>query len=89
MSLTPILRAELGVGQNNNRCFTFFRRCVEFGEMVTATSTALIGSATFSRVKGSDCLLERAMSLGTDAPDVSAENDTLSRGLSSLQVHSI
>jgi hypothetical protein len=86
MCLTPILRAELGLGQNNNRCFTFFRRCVEFGEMITATSTALIGSATFSRVKDSNGLLERAMSR-TDAPDVSAENETLPQGLSSLQVN--
>jgi len=84
MSLAPILRAELGLAQNSNLCFTFFRHCVEFGEMVTATSAALIGSTAFSRVKDSNGLLERAMALGTEAPDVSAENDALFRGLSSL-----
>ncbi len=84
MSLAPILRAELGLAQNSNLCFTFFRHCVEFGEMVTATSAALIGSTAFSRVKDSNGLLERAMALGTEAPDVSAQNDALFRGLSSL-----
>ncbi len=83
MSLAPILQAELLV-QNNNPCFTFFRHCIEFGEMVTATPAALIGSTAFSRVKYSKGLLERAMALGTEAPDVLAENDALSRGLSSL-----
>ncbi len=89
MCLTPILQVELGLEQNNNRCFTFFRRCVEFGEMVTAMPIAFIGSAAFSRVKDSGGLLERAMSLGTDAPEVSAENETLPQGLSSLQVNGI
>jgi len=84
MSLAPILRAKMGLAQNSNLCFTFFRHCVEFGEMVTATSAALIGSTAFSRVKDSNGLLERAMALGTEAQDFSAENDPLSRGLSSL-----
>jgi hypothetical protein len=86
MSLVPILRAELGLAQNDNKCFTFFRRCVEFGEMVAASSAPLINHLAFSRVRTSTGLLEHALALETEAPVISAENDAPSQGLSSVQV---
>ncbi len=88
MSLAPILRAELGLAQNNKLCFTFLRRCMEFGEMVAASSAALINHLAFSRVRASTDLLEDAIALGTAAPDVSVvQNDTPSQGPSSVQVN--
>jgi hypothetical protein len=87
MSLVPILRAELGLAQNDNKCFTFFRRCVEFGEMVAASSAPLINHLAFSRVRASTGLLEGAMALETEAPDVSAENGAPSQGPSSVQAN--
>jgi hypothetical protein len=87
MSLVPILRAELGLAQNNKLCFTFFRRCVEFGEMVAGSSAALINHLAFSRVRASTGLLEGAMALETEAPDVSAENGAPSQGPSSVQAN--
>ena len=86
MSLVPILRAKYELAKNNDLCFTFFRRCVEFGEMVAGSSAALINHFAFSRVRASTGLLEGAMALGTEAPDVSLENDVPSQGLSSIQV---
>ena len=87
MSLVPILRAELGLAQNNKLCFTFFRRCVEFGEMVAGSSAVLINHLAFSRVRASSGLLERAMALETKALDVSTENDAPSQGPSSVQAN--
>ena len=80
MSLAPIFRAELALAQNKKQCFTFFRRCVEFGEMVAGSSTALINHLAFSRVRASTCLLEGAMALGTEASDGLVENDIPSQG---------
>jgi hypothetical protein len=87
VDLTPILQAELGLAQNNKQCFTFFRRCAEFGEMVTTSPADLINYLSFSRVRASNTLLEGAMALGTEAPDVSVENDTPSKGPSSVQIN--
>jgi hypothetical protein len=84
MSLAPILRAELGLAQNNKQCFRFFRRCVEFGEMVAGSANALISHLAFSRVRAPNGLLEGAMALGTEAPDISVENDAPSQGPSSV-----
>ena len=87
VDLTPILRAEYELGQNNNMCFTFFSRCVEFGEMVATSPADLINHVAFSLVKGSTDLLEGAMALGTEATDVLTENDPLCQGTSSVQVY--
>ena len=87
MDLTPILQAEFGLAQNNNLCFTFFRRCVKFGEMVTTSPADLIDNLAFSRIKASTGLLEGAKALGTEAPDMSVENGAPSQGLSSVQVN--
>jgi hypothetical protein len=85
MSLVPILRAELGLAENNKLCFRFFRRCVEFGEMVAGSSAALINHLAFSRVRASNDLLEGAVALETEALDDSVENDARSQGLSSFK----
>ena len=87
MSFAPILRAKLGLAQNNNLCFAFFRRCVEFGEAVTAIPADHRNHLAFARVRASTGLLEGAMALGTDAPDVSVENDPPSQGSSSVKVN--
>ena len=87
MSLVPILRAELGLAQNSELCFAFFRRCVEFGEVVSGSSAALINHLAFSRVRASSGLLERAMALETEASDVSTENDTPFQGPSPVQAN--
>jgi hypothetical protein len=87
MSLVPILRAELGLAQNNNLCVEFFRRCVEFGEMVTGSSAGLINHFAFSRVKASKGLLEDAMALRTETPEVLVKNDPPSQGPSFVQVN--
>ena len=84
VDLTPI---EFGLAQNNRQCFTFFRRCVEFGEMVATSPTDLINHLAFSRVKASTDILEGAMALGTEAPDVSVENDPPSQCTSSIQIN--
>ncbi len=86
VDLTPILQAEFGLAQNNKQCFTFFRRCVAFGEVVTTPPADLINHLAFSRVRASTGLLEGAMALGTEAPDVSVENDAPSKG-PSVQVN--
>ena len=85
MSLVPILQAKYELARNNKLCFTFFRRCVEFGEMVAGSSAALINHLAFSRVRASTCVLEGAMSLGREAPGVSVKNDPSSQGPSSIQ----
>ena len=87
MDLTPVLQAELSLAQNSDLCSTFFRRCVEFGEIVATSPADLIHHLAFSRVKASTGLLEGAMALGTEAPDVSVENDTPSQGTSSIRVN--
>ena len=88
ISLVPILRAKYELVKNKELCLTFFRRCVEFGEMVAASSAPLINHnhLAFSRVRSSTGLLERAMALETEAPVVSAENDAPCQGPSSVQV---
>jgi hypothetical protein len=88
MSLTPILRAELGIAQNNKLCFTFFRRCVAFGEVVAGSTATLINYLAFSRVlvRAPTGLLEGAMALGIEARNNSVENDALSQGRSSVPV---
>lgn len=57
--------------------------------MVTTSSAAFIGYPAFSRVRVSNDLLERAVAIGTEVPDVSAENDVLSQGLSSVSAGGI
>ena len=86
MSLAPILRAELGLAQNNKLCFAFFHRCAEFGDIVAASSGALMNFLDFSRVRASNGILEGAMALGTDAPDVSVEDDAPFQGQSFVHV---
>ena len=87
MSLVPILRAKYELARNNKQCFTFFRRCVEFGEMVAGSSAALINQLAFSRVRASTCVLEGAIFLGTEAPGVSVKNEAPSQGPSSIQAN--
>ena len=86
VDLTPITQAELGLAQNNMKCLTFFRRCMEFGEMVATSPADLINHLAFSRIKASNGLLEGAMALGTEARDVSVENYPPSKGPCSVQV---
>ena len=86
ISLVPILRAKYELVKNKDLCLTFFRRCVEFGEMVAESSAPLINRLAFSRVRSSTGLLERAMALETEVSVVSAENDSPSQGPSSVQV---
>jgi hypothetical protein len=85
MSLDPIRRAESSLAENKELCFTFFRRCVEFGEMVAGSPDALIDHLAFSHVRASNDLLEGAVALNTEVPDDSVENEALSQGLSSLK----
>jgi len=85
MSLAPILRAKLGLAQNTKQCLTFFRCCVEFGDMVAASSADLINHLAFSRVRASTGLLKGAMALGTEAPDITVEDDAPSQGPSSVK----
>ena len=48
--------------------------------MVVTSPTDLINHLAFSRVKASTDLLEGAMALRTEAPDMSVENGALSHG---------
>ncbi|KAH9964420.1 hypothetical protein BJV74DRAFT_302753 [Russula compacta] len=80
MRLSFVLRANLESTQNNLLCFDFFRRCVDFGDIILAFSDTFIGYPTLSRVRGSNELQERAMALATEAADVLAEGSTQSQG---------
>jgi len=86
MSLGPVLQVKLGLTQNSESCHSFFRRCIDFGEIIAALSTASIAYPypTFSRLTASRDLQERIMTLTTEAVDLSAENDGRSPGLSPM-----
>lgn len=89
MSLAPILQAEFGLAQNSNLCFNFFRRCVEFGEMVIASSAALVDYPAFPRVRASSVLLGHAMVAIGETSGVSAGDNAVSQGLSFISACSI
>ena len=82
--LALILRVNLGFTQNSEMCLAFFRRCVNFGEVIDASSITFVAHPTFSRARASDDLQERVTALGTEAAYIPAENATQSQGMSSL-----
>jgi len=66
-------------------CLDFFRRCLDFEEVIAAFSITFVTHPSFSRVRASNDLQERVMALGTDAADVPPENVTPSQGMSPLK----
>ena len=83
--LALILRVSLGLTQNNEMCLAFFRRCVDFGDVIAASSVTSMAHPTFSRARASDDLQERMMALGTEAANIPAENVTHFQGMSLLK----
>jgi len=79
MNLGPVLQVKLGLTQNSELCLSFFRRCVDFGEIITASMT--YPHPTFSRLTASSDLQERIVPLMTESVDFSAENDGRSLGV--------
>lgn len=80
-----ILQVNLGFTQNSEMCLAFFRRCVDFGEVIAASSVTFVAHPSFSRARASNDLQERVMALGTEAADVPAENATQSQSMSPLK----
>ncbi|KAH9961522.1 hypothetical protein BC827DRAFT_323669 [Russula dissimulans] len=80
MNLGPVLQVKLGLTQNSELCLSFFRRCVDFGEIVAGLSAASIAYPAFSRLRASNDLQERVMTLMAEEVDLSAENDGCSQG---------
>jgi len=74
ISLGPVLQVKLGLTQNSELCLSFFRRCVDFGEIIVALSTASIAYPSFSPLRASTDLQERVMTLITKAVNLSSEN---------------
>ena len=66
-------------------CLAFFRRSVDFGDVIAASSTTAVGHPSFSLARASNDLQERLMALGTEAADVTEENATQSQGMSPLK----
>lgn len=84
-SLARVLQVNLGSAQNSERCLNFFRRCVDFGEILVASSTSFTPYHTFPRVRASSDLQGRIGSLGAEAADPLAEDATRFQGLSPFQ----
>jgi len=80
-----ILQVSLGLTQNSEMYLAFFRRCVNFGEVIAASSITFVARPSFSRARASNDLQERVMALGIEAADVPTENAAQSQGMSPLR----
>jgi len=82
MGLAPVFQVKLGLAQNSELCLSFFRRCVDFGQIIGASSTASMTYPypTFSRLTASSDLQERILTLMTESVEFSVENDDYSSG---------
>ena len=74
--LALVLRVNLGFTQSSEMCLAFFRRCLDFGEMIAASSITLVAHPTFSHARASSDLQERVIALGTEAANIPTENVT-------------
>jgi hypothetical protein len=82
MNFGLVLGVDLELTRNSESCLAFFRRCVNFEDMVVASSSVFIAYPAFSRVKASNDLRDRVMALRTEdlEVDASVEAVTQSRG---------
>jgi hypothetical protein len=73
VNLGLVFRVNLGLTRNSEFCQAFFRRCVSFGDIIIASSSAFIAYPAFARTKSSNDLRDRVMALRTEGADLSVD----------------